>query len=430
MGSYINVIGAGLAGSEAAWQIAEKGLKVRLFEMRPQVKTPAHHTDFFAELVCSNSLRSNSLENAVGVLKEEMRNLSSLIIKAADKFMIPAGGALAVDRDEFSKWITKQLTNHKNIEVVYGEVSKIPEGPTVIATGPLTSDKLSESIRDFIGMEYLSFFDAAAPIVSKDSIDMSKVFLKSRYDKGEADYINCPMNILEFNKFHNELIKADTVILKDFELNVFEGCMPFEVMAKRGKKTLLHGPMKPVGLEQNGIRPYAVVQLRQDNAAGDLYNIVGFQTNLKFAEQKRILQMVPGLENVEIIRYGVMHRNTFIISTKVLKNTYQSKLRKDLFFAVQMTGVKRYVESAASGLLAGLNIIKFIQGDEMFSLSSKSVIGSMVNYISNPGVMNFQPMNANYGLMPSIEEKHYKRDRKRLYGERAIESLKDEFNLN
>jgi len=222
---------------------------------------------------------------------------------------------------EFSKWITKQLTNHKNIEVVYGEVSKIPEGPTVIATGPLTSDKLSESIRDFIGMEYLSFFDAAAPIVSKDSIDMSKVFLKSRYDKGEADYINCPMNILEFNKFHNELIKADTVILKDFELNVFEGCMPFEVMAKRGKKTLLHGPMKPVGLEQNGIRPYAVVQLRQDNAAGDLYNIVGFQTNLKFAEQKRILQMVPGLENVEIIRYGVMHRNTFINSPKVLKNT-------------------------------------------------------------------------------------------------------------
>ncbi|QVK20547.1 methylenetetrahydrofolate--tRNA-(uracil(54)-C(5))-methyltransferase (FADH(2)-oxidizing) TrmFO [Mycoplasmatota bacterium] len=430
MGSYVNVIGAGLAGSEAAWQLAEKGIQVRLYEMRPKINTPAHHTDFFAELVCSNSLRSNSLENAVGILKEEMRYLNSLVLRAADKFRVPAGGALAVDRIEFSKWITSEILSHKNIEVIYDAVTDIPNGPTIIATGPLTSNALSESIKEFLGIEYLSFFDAAAPIVTKDSIDMTKAYLKSRYDKGAADYINCPMNILEFNKFHRELINAETQILKDFEVNVFEGCMPFEVMAKRGKKTLLFGPMKPVGLEHDNVKPYAVVQLRQDNAIGDLYNVVGFQTNLKFGEQKRILRMIPGLESVEIIRYGVMHRNTFINSPKVLKNTYQCQFRDDLFFAGQITGVEGYVESVASGLLAGLNIAKFILNEEMYSLSSKSIIGSMVNYISNENIQNFQPMNANFGLMPSLEEKHHKKDRKRLYGERALESIVTEFGLN
>ncbi|XMB85653.1 methylenetetrahydrofolate--tRNA-(uracil(54)-C(5))-methyltransferase (FADH(2)-oxidizing) TrmFO [Mycoplasmatota bacterium WC44] len=426
MGSYVNVIGAGLAGSEAAWQLAQKGVKVKLYEMRPKKNTLAHSTEYFSELVCSNSLRSNSLENAVGVLKEEMRILNSLVIEAADKFQVPAGGALAVDRIEFSKWITEKVLNHENIEVILDEVNEIPEGPTIVATGPLTSDNLSDNIKKFLGTEYLSFFDAAAPIVTKESINMDKAYLKSRYDKGEAAYINCPMNIIEFENFQRELVKAETAILKDFELKVFEGCMPVEIMAKRGKKTLLFGPLKPVGLEHNGNRPHAVVQLRQDDAIGSLYNIVGFQTNLKFGEQKRVLRMIPGLENVEIVRYGVMHRNTFINSPKVLNNKYQSRSRSELFFAGQLTGVEGYVESAASGLLAGINMAKYLNNQEMYDFSNETIIGSMVNYISNPALKDFQPMNANFGLLPTLTGKHKKQDRKRLYGERALRSLEND----
>lgn len=419
----VKVIGAGLAGTEAAMILANNGIKVELYEMRPQKNTPAHHTGDFAELVCSNSLRSDSLENAVGVLKQEMRLLDSLVIRVADATRVPAGGALAVDRDEFSKHVTAEIKNHPNIEVKYEEVIEIPDGPVIVATGPLTSDILSENIKSELGLEYLSFYDAAAPIITKESIDMSKAYVKSRYDKGEAAYINCPMNMEEYAIFHRELVKAETVILKDFELKVFEGCMPFEIMAKRGPKTLLFGPMKPVGLEHEGNKPHAVVQLRQDDAVGSLYNLVGFQTNLKFSEQKRILKLIPGLENVDIVRYGVMHRNTFINSPKCLKNTYQSKKRDDLFFAGQITGVEGYVESAASGIVAGMNMLRLLNSQELIVFPKESVIGSMVNYIANPSIKNFQPMNANFGLLPSLIGKHIKSERKRLYGERALEAI-------
>jgi methylenetetrahydrofolate--tRNA-(uracil-5-)-methyltransferase len=331
----INVIGAGLAGSEAAWQIAKRGVKVRLFEMRPVKQTPAHHTDKFAELVCSNSLRANNLTNAVGVLKEEMRLLDSVIIAAADACAVPAGGALAVDRHEFAAKVTEMVRNHENVTVINEEVTEIPEGITVIATGPLTSPELSTQLKSLTGEDYLYFYDAAAPILEKDSINMDKVYLKSRYDKGEAAYLNCPMTEEEFNTFYEALIAAETVPLKEFEKEIFfEGCMPIEVMAQRGKKTMLFGPLKPVGLEdpRTGRRPFAVVQLRQDDAAGTLYNIVGFQTHLKWGPQKEVLQLIPGLEDVEIVRYGVMHRNTFINSPKVLKASYQFRERENLFF--------------------------------------------------------------------------------------------------
>lgn len=425
----VNVIGAGLAGSEAAWQIANSGVSVNLFEMRPKKMTPAHHTGQFAELVCSNSLRSNSLTNAVGVLKEEMRYLNSVIIAAADDCSVPAGGALAVDRHEFSGKVTERVKNHPLIRVIAEEVKEIPEGITVIATGPLTSDSLSEELKKFTGEEYLYFYDAAAPIVEKESINLEKAFIASRYDKGEAAYINCPMSEEEFNQFYDAVIDAEVVVPKDFEKEIyFEGCMPFEVMAKRGKQTLLFGPMKPVGLidPRTGKQPYAVVQLRQDNSAGSLYNIVGFQTHLKWGEQKRIIQMIPGLENAEIVRYGVMHRNTFINSPRLLKPTYQSKKRETLFFAGQMTGVEGYVESAAAGLVAGLNAARLAKGEELLVFPKETVIGSMAHYITTADPKHFQPMNANFGLLPPLETKiRNKNMRNEALAKRALENIQN-----
>lgn len=421
----VTVVGAGLAGCEACWQLVKRGIPVRLVEMRPVKMTPAHHSEQFAELVCSNSLRSDALTNAVGVLKEEMRILDSIIMQMADKHRIPAGSALAVDRISFSKDITDFIKRHPLVEVVHEEVTQIPEGPCIIASGPLTSDALSHSIKNLLHEEYLYFYDAAAPIIEKESIDFSKAYIKSRYDKGEAAYINCPMTKEEFDVFYNELIHAKTTELKAFEEEkYFEGCMPFEEMARRGEKTLLFGPMKPVGLETpSGEKPYAVVQLRQDNAAASLYNIVGFQTHLTWGEQKRILSLIPGLENVSIVRYGVMHRNTFICSPKVLKPTYQFKDRDDLFFAGQMCGVEGYVESAASGLLAGLNMAQLLLGKEPVTLPPTCVMGSMAYYITNTHASYFQPMNANFGIM-KLERKVKKSERKEAYGKQAIEVIK------
>ncbi|MEK5007813.1 FADH(2)-oxidizing methylenetetrahydrofolate--tRNA-(uracil(54)-C(5))-methyltransferase TrmFO [Bacillus sp. FSL K6-3312] len=427
MSQFVNVIGAGLAGSEAAWQVAKRGIKVNLYEMRPVKQTPAHHTDKFAELVCSNSLRANALTNAVGVLKEEMRHLDSAIIAAADESSVPAGGALAVDRHEFAANVTDRVKNHPNVTVFQEEVQSIPEGPTIIATGPLTSEALSKELKSLTGEEYLYFYDAAAPILEKDSIDMDKVYLKSRYDKGEAAYLNCPMTEEEFDRFYDALISAETVPLKEFEKEIFfEGCMPIEVMAKRGKKTMLFGPMKPVGLEdpKTGKRPYAVVQLRQDDAAGTLYNIVGFQTHLKWGDQKEVFRLIPGLEEAEIVRYGVMHRNTFINSPSLLKPTYQFKNREDLFFAGQMTGVEGYVESAASGLVAGINAARFVKGEELVTLPEETAIGSMAYYITSTNKKSFQPMNANFGLLKDLGVRiKNKQERYAEYAKRAIETI-------
>ncbi|GLF90523.1 methylenetetrahydrofolate--tRNA-(uracil-5-)-methyltransferase TrmFO [Bacillus safensis] len=427
MSQFVNVIGAGLAGSEAAWQIAKRGIKVNLYEMRPVKQTPAHHTDKFAELVCSNSLRANALTNAVGVLKEEMRHLDSAIIAAADESSVPAGGALAVDRHEFAANVTDRVKNHPNVTVFQEEVQSIPEGPTIIATGPLTSEALSKELKSLTGEEYLYFYDAAAPILEKDSINMDKVYLKSRYDKGEAAYLNCPMTEEEFDRFYEALISAETVPLKEFEKEIFfEGCMPIEVMAKRGKKTMLFGPMKPVGLEdpKTGKRPYAVVQLRQDDAAGTLYNIVGFQTHLKWGDQKEVFRLIPGLEEAEIVRYGVMHRNTFINSPSLLRPTYQFKNRDDLFFAGQMTGVEGYVESAASGLVAGINAARFVKGEELVTLPEETAIGSMAYYITSTNKKSFQPMNANFGLLKDLGVRiKNKQERYAEYAKRAIETI-------
>ncbi|MGM0851560.1 MAG: FADH(2)-oxidizing methylenetetrahydrofolate--tRNA-(uracil(54)-C(5))-methyltransferase TrmFO [Bacillota bacterium] len=425
----VNVIGAGLAGSEAAWQIAKRGIKVNLFEMRPIRQTPAHHTDKFAELVCSNSLRANALTNAVGVLKEEMRYLDSVIMSAADACSVPAGGALAVDRHEFAAQVTEKVKSHPNVTVYNEEVTDLPEGITIVATGPLTSESLSEKIRKVTGEEHLYFYDAAAPIIEKDSIDMDKVYLKSRYDKGEAAYLNCPMTESEFNRFYEALISAETVPLKEFEKEIFfEGCMPIEVMASRGKKTMLFGPLKPVGLEdpKTGKRPYAVVQLRQDDAAGTLYNIVGFQTHLKWGPQKEVLQLIPGLENAEIVRFGVMHRNTFINSPNVLKDTYQLKEHENLFFAGQMTGVEGYVESAASGLIAGINAAKLALGESPVVFPHETAIGSMARYITTANKKNFQPMNANFGLLPDLPKKvKGKKERNEQHANRALETIQN-----
>ncbi|WP_088012943.1 FADH(2)-oxidizing methylenetetrahydrofolate--tRNA-(uracil(54)-C(5))-methyltransferase TrmFO [Gottfriedia acidiceleris] len=424
---FINVIGAGLAGSEAAYQIAKRGIKVHLYEMRPVRQTPAHHTDKFAELVCSNSLRANTLTNAVGVLKEEMRRLDSVIIRSADECAVPAGGALAVDRHEFASRVTEYVKNHPNVTVHNEEMTKIPEGPTVIATGPLTSPELSQQLKELTGEDYFYFYDAAAPIVEKESIDLNKVYLKSRYDKGEAAYLNCPMTEEEFDRFYEALTTAETVPLKEFEKEIFfEGCMPVEVMAKRGKQTLLFGPMKPVGLEdpKTGKTPHAVVQLRQDDSAGTLYNIVGFQTHLKWGPQKEVLQLIPGLENAEIVRYGVMHRNTFINSPKLLEATYRFKGRKDLFFAGQMTGVEGYVESAASGLVAGINAARFVMEKDLVVFPAETAIGSMANYITTTSEKHFQPMNANFGLFPRLDVKiKRKQERYEAYANRALESI-------
>ncbi|MGF6354361.1 methylenetetrahydrofolate--tRNA-(uracil-5-)-methyltransferase [Paenibacillus sp. 4624] len=424
----VTVIGAGLAGSEAAWQIASRGVRVKLYEMRPVVKTPAHHTDKFAELVCSNSLRANGLANAVGVLKEEMRMLNSLVLGAADRHAVPAGGALAVDRDGFSGEITSTLHQHPLIEVVNEELTSLPEdGIVVVATGPLTSPALSEQIKALMGEEYFYFYDAAAPIIEKDSIDMNKVYLASRYDKGEAAYLNCPMTEEEFDIFYEALITAEVAQLKEFEKEIyFEGCMPIEVMMKRGKQTALFGPMKPVGLvnPHTGELPHAVVQLRQDNAAGTLYNLVGFQTHLKWGEQKRVFSLIPGLENAEFVRFGVMHRNTFINSPKLLRPTYQFKERPNLFFAGQMTGVEGYVESAASGLIAGMNAAKAALGQELVVLPVETTLGSMAQYITTADFKHFQPMNANFGLLPKLETKiRNKKEKNEALANRALDGI-------
>lgn len=427
MVATVNVIGAGLAGSEAAWQIANRGVKVRLYEMRPVKQTPAHHTENFAELVCTNSLRANQLTNGVGLLKEEMRQLNSVVMQAADKHNVPAGGALAVDRDSFSKAITAAVKNHPNVEVITEEVTSIPSGLTVVATGPLTSDLLAKEIVKFTGDDGLYFYDAAAPIVAKDSLDIDKVYLKSRYDKGEAAYLNCPMTEEEFTAFHKELVNAEMAELHDFEdEKFFEGCMPIEEMASRGAKTMLFGPLKPVGLEdpKTGKEPFAVVQLRQDNAVGDLYNIVGFQTHLKWGEQKRVFSMIPGLENARFVRYGVMHRNTYLRSPEMMTATYQTKARSDLFFAGQMTGVEGYVESTASGLYAGINAARLALGQEPVVFPTETMMGAMAHYITHASKKNFQPINANFGIVPRLKQKiRDKRERNLQLSQRALTIL-------
>ena len=403
MKKRIRVVGAGLAGSEAAYQLAKRGYQVDLYEMRPKQMTPAHVTENFAELVCTNSFRSDALTNAAGLLKEEMRILDSVIMKAADENRLPAGSALAVDREHFSKQVQKRLESFDNINVIREELTEIdPNIPTIIATGPLTSDSLSQSIAKLVDEDALYFYDAVAPIVDKDSINFDIAYRKSRYDKGDGkDYINCPMNKEEFEAFHAALLEAELAPMREFEdVKVFEACMPIETMAKRGIKTMTFGPLKPVGLEKpDGSRPYAVVQLRQDNAAGTLYNIVGFQTRMKWSDQKRIIQMIPGLENVEIVRYGVMHRNTFINSPTSLNDKYQMIKHPNVFFAGQITGVEGYIESSASGLYAALNMIQHIEGEALHTLSKETIMGSMAFYVANANPHNFQPMNANFGLV-------------------------------
>ena len=428
----VTVVGAGLAGCEAAWQLVKRKIPVRLVEMRPKTSSSAHHSENFAELVCSNSLRSDSLNNAVGILKEEMRHLDSIIMESAEATRVPAGSALAVDRQAFSRRITEQLKQHPLIEVVQEEATQIPDGPCIIASGPLTSDALSKAIQEYTHADYFHFYDAAAPIIEKDSIDFSKAYIKSRYDKGEAAYINCAMSREEFDAFYEELIHAETAQLHEFEDETyFEGCMPFEEMARRGRQTLLFGPMKPVGLERpDGTTPYAVVQLRQDNAVASLYNIVGFQTHLKWGEQKRLLSMIPGLENVSIVRYGVMHRNSYLCAPKVLRPTYQHVQRDDLFFAGQLCGVEGYVESAASGLLAGMNMANLMREKAVVELPDTCVIGSMAHYITHASERYFQPMNANFGIMRLLE-KVKKKARKEAFANQAlsvIDTYKKEFD--
>ena len=424
------IVGAGMAGSEAAWQVAQRGIKVGLYEMRPEKSTPAHKTEKFAELVCSNSLRGAGLENAVGLLKEEMRQLNSIIMESADINRVPAGGALAVDREGFSQYITDKVKNHPNVTVINKEIETIPQEDdaiTIIASGPLTSEVLAKSIGELTGQDYFYFYDAAAPLISKESIDMSKAYRASRYGKGTADYINCPMDKEEYEKFWQELTTAELAPIKEFEkAKFFEGCMPVEEMARRGIDTLLYGPLKPVGLEdpKTGKRPYAVVQLRQDNAADSLYNIVGFQTHLKWPEQKRVFGLIPGLENAEFVRYGVMHRNTFINSPELLRPTLQYKDRDDLLFAGQMTGVEGYIESAASGLVAGVNAAYLAKGENPVIFPEQTAHGSMCKYITSAVAKHFQPMNANFGLMPPLEERiRDKKLKKQKIAERALEFL-------
>lgn len=429
MPASVTVIGGGLAGSEAAWQIAKRGLHVDLYEMRPQKLTPAHHTSEFAELVCTNSMRSNQLSNAVGLLKEEMRHLDSLIMKAADNTKVPAGGALAVDRTSFSKYVTDTLRGMKQITVHEGEITELPkEGIVIVATGPLTSDALAQKIKDFAGIDSLHFFDAAAPIVAADSIDREIVYKKSRYDRGEAAYLNCPMSKEQYEKFAKALITAETANLHGFEKqDVFEGCMPIEVMAARGAKTMLFGPLKPVGLEdpKTGKTPYAVVQLRQDNAAASMYNIVGFQTHLKYGEQKRVFSMIPGLEHARFVRYGKMHRNTYIASPELLNASYEARKQRGLFFAGQMTGVEGYVESAGSGLVAGINAAREAIGKETVAFPKDTALGSMANYVTTTNAKHFQPMNASFALLPALEGKKIrnKRQRHEKISERGLKSL-------
>lgn len=428
MKQHITVIGAGLAGSEAAWQLAGRGVMVDLFEMRPAKFSPAHHTDRFAELVCSNSLRGAGLDNAVGLLKEEMRRLGSLIISAADHNAVPAGGALAVDRELFSNEVTKRLEEHPNIRIQRREVHKIPQsGITIVATGPLTADDLAEDILRLTGEEELFFYDAAAPIVTLESIDLNKVFWASRYDKGEADYLNCPMTREEYDLFYKALVQAEVAEVQGFEEgSVFEGCLPVEVMAKRGPQTLAYGPLKPVGLRdpKTGLTPYAVVQLRKENLAGTLYNLVGFQTRLKWGEQKRVFSLIPGLENAEFVRYGVMHRNTFLNAPKVLKAYFSLKINPDLFFAGQITGVEGYVESAASGLLAGINAWRRLVQKFPVVFPSDTALGGLARHLEGSPREDFQPMNINFGLLPPLAERiRNKREKNMRISERALGSL-------
>lgn len=425
----VNVIGAGLAGCEAAWQLAERGIKVRLYEMKPKKYTPAHHSDSFCELVCSNSLRSDQLFNAVGLLKEEMRRLGSLVMQCADLTRVPAGGALAVDREGFAETVTEKICAHGNIEVVHEEVDKInPDEYTIIASGPLTSDALARAIAELTGSEYLHFFDAAAPLVTRESIDMDSAFYAARYGRGDADYINCPMTREEYELFYKELISAETAELKEFERGkVFEGCMPVEVMASRGEQTLLFGPLKPVGIENPKTGRddfYAVVQLRQDNSEATLYNIVGFQTHLKFGEQKRVFSLIPALKNAEFARYGVMHRNTFINSPKLLDKFYRLRANNKIFFAGQLTGVEGYVESASSGLLCGINMARTIENKELADFSAKTAIGALAAYVSDETVSSFQPMNVNFGIMAPLDERiKKKRERYDKTAERALQII-------
>lgn len=430
MPERVTVIGGGLAGSEATWQLAKRGIEVDLYEMRPVKMTPAHETGNLSELVCTNSMRSNQLSNAVGLLKEEMRQLDSLIMRVADETAVPAGGALAVDRDSFSKKVTQIINELPNVHVHNEEIKDIPkDGINIIATGPLTSDSLATKIKEFCGSESLHFFDAAAPIITAESIDYNIVYKKSRYDTGEAAYLNCPMDKEQFVNFYNNLITAETAELHEFEKNnVFEGCMPIEVMAKRGEKTMLFGPLKPVGLEdpKTGKLPYAVVQLRQDNASASMYNIVGFQTHLKFGEQKRVFSLIPGLANAVFVRYGKMHRNTYISSPEVLNSTYETKLCKNLFFAGQMTGVEGYVESAGSGLVAGINASLRAIGESPIVFPKNTAIGSMANYITSTSAKNFQPMNASYSLMPQLEKKiRNKQERHLMQSKIALDELNE-----
>ena len=431
----VTVIGGGLAGCEAAWQLASAGIKVNLYEMKPKKYSPAHHYEGLAELVCSNSLKAARHESAAGLLKEEMELLGSVIVPCAKLTAVEAGGALAVDRKKFSDMVTEKIVRHPLINVIGEEAVEIPEGKVIIATGPLTSGALAESISRKCG-RYLSFFDAAAPIVTYDSLDKEKVFFASRYDRGDADYINCPMDKEEYLSFYSALITAESAELKEFDkeaFRVYEGCMPVEVLAKRGEDTMRFGPLKPVGLtdKRTGKRPYAVVQLRKENREGTMYNLVGFQTNLKFGEQKRVFSMIPGLENAEFVRYGVMHRNSFINSPKLLEPSYRLRSDSDIYFAGQITGVEGYIESAASGIMAGINMVRDITGKKPLILPPETMIGALAAYISGGCSGEFQPMGCNMGILPSLCERI--RDKKLKYGayaDRAIIALKNTLQEN
>lgn len=427
------IIGAGLAGSEAALQLAKREIEVDLYEMRPQKQTGAHKTDKFAEFVCSNSLGSYDTTNASGLLKHEMEELGSELMPIIFDSQVPAGGALAIDRELFSEKVTEKINNNKNINVIREELTQIPQDiPVIIASGPLTSESLSNNIKIFLGEEYLHFFDAIAPIVEKDSINFEKAFYSNRYNKGDADYINCPMNKEEYEKFYNILINAPKIELKSFEKNAkfFESCLPIEVLASRGTDTLRYGPLKPVGLvdERTGLENYAVVQLRQDNKSASLYNLVGFQTNLKWGSQKELIHSIPGLENANIIRYGVMHRNTFINSPKVLNPTLQSRKNSDIFFAGQITGTEGYTESIASGLLAGINMYKYLNDEKLLELPQETVLGALTHYISFEGHTSFQPINSNWGILAEMEMDKKTRKNKKLKNEllakRSLETIK------
>lgn len=426
----VNVFGAGLAGCEAAYQLAKRGIKVRLYDMKPHKKTPAHSSDNLAELVCSNSLKAKRVESAAGLLKEEMRQLDSLLVKCADQCAVPAGGALAVDREQFSLLVTEYINNHENIEFISEEVTSIPDNEiSVVATGPLTSDLLSTYIADKFG-EHLSFYDAAAPIVSADSVDMEHAFFESRYGKGDGDdYLNCPMNKEEYEIFYDALVNAERAPVHEFDVRdpkVYEGCMPIEVLAQRGVDTIRFGPMKPVGLRdpRTGHRPWVVLQLRKETASGEMYNLVGFQTNLKFPEQKRVFGLIPALKNAEYHRYGVMHRNTFIDSPRLLNSDFSVKSKNNIFFAGQITGVEGYMESASSGLMAGINAYLRATGKDTVTFPDYTMIGSLSRYISDESVDDFQPMGANFGVLPALSDRpRDKALRGAMYAQRSLDSL-------